>query len=344
MSPDPYIFEKLAEVQAQHREGSHTRSFTSGTSGVICEILPVTLESNQVVLLHRLTGGQASSWHVWHETDTHPNEEVLQHLAAFFGEVFEPHISIVHSTSWRYECELGQLILTYLVVLPQRAWMCQWALAGRIHFEYVGAIQKVQGDNLYPPERMKMDYVLAHALDHLALLSRDDRSIRAVLTPEWMDVLRQRLPKPAGFVGFVLSRSLAFQNASSNAEQVKFVAGQIIFRQGDPADKLYIITKGQVEVLRSDKRGGREIRVAQLNEGQYFGEIGVLSQAERTATIQALTPVECLTLDREVLMSVLAASREAYQDMDAVMRRRILELGALHDTVIEISLDADTNQ
>ena len=344
MSPDPYIFEKLAEVQAQDREGSHTRSFTSGTSGVICEILPVTLESNQVVLLHPLTGGQASSWHVCHQTDTHPNEAVLQHLAAFFGEVFEPHRSIVHSTSWRYECELEQLVLTYLVVLPQRAWMRQWALAGRIHFEYVGAIQKVQGDNLYPPERMKMDYVLAHALDHLALLSRDDRSIRAVLTPEWMDVLRPRLPKPAGFVGFVLSRSFAFQNASSNAEQVKFVAGQIIFRQGDPADKLYIITKGQVEVLRSDKRGGREIRVAQLNEGQYFGEIGVLSQAERTATIQALTPVECLTLDREVVKSVLAASREAYQDMDAVMRRRILELGALRDTVIENSLDADTNQ
>ena len=51
----------------------------------------------------------------------------------------------------------------------------------------------------------------------------------------------------------------------------------------------------------------------------------MLSQAERTATIQALTPVECLTLDREVVKSVLAASREAYQDMDAVMRRRILE-------------------
>ena len=135
-------------------------------------------------------------------------------------------------------------------------------LTGRIHFEYVGAIQKVQGDNLYPPERMKMDYVLAHTLDHLALLSRDDRSIRAILTPEWMDVLRPRLPKPTGFVGLVLSRSLAFQNASSNAEQVKFVAGQIIFHQGDPADKLYIITKGQVEVLSSDKSGGREIRVA----------------------------------------------------------------------------------
>ena len=37
----------------------------------------------------------------------------------------------------------GSFVLTYLVVLPQRAWMRQWALAGRIHFEYVGAIQKV---------------------------------------------------------------------------------------------------------------------------------------------------------------------------------------------------------
>jgi len=75
---------------------------------------------------------------------------VLQHVAAFFGEVFEPRASIVHSTSWRYECEMGRLVLTYLVVLPQRAWMQQWEATERILFEYVGAIQKVQGDNLSP--------------------------------------------------------------------------------------------------------------------------------------------------------------------------------------------------
>ena len=48
----------------------------------------------------------------------------------------------------------------------------------------------------------------------------------------------------------------------------------------------------------------------------------MLSQAERTATIQAITPVQCLTLDREALKSVLAASREAYEDMNTVIEAR----------------------
>ena len=52
---------------------------------------------------------------------------------------------------------------------------------------------------------MERDDILAHALDHLALLSRDDRSIQAVLEPEWMDLLQTRLPRPAGLVQFVPS-------------------------------------------------------------------------------------------------------------------------------------------
>ena len=72
----------------------------------------------------------------------------------------------------------------------------------------------------------------------------------------------------------------------------------------------------------------------------------MLSQAERTATIQALTPVECLTFDSEVVKSVLAASRErltrTWMQLCAVAFWN--ELGALQDTVIENSLDADTNQ
>jgi hypothetical protein len=162
----------------------------------------VTLESDQVVFLRRPLDSQAASWLVPHQPDMHPNDTVLQHVTAFFGELFEPEASIVHSTSWRYDRQMGQLILTYLVVLPQRAWMRYWAATGRIRMERVGAIEKVQGDNLFPPQHMKRDAVLAHALDHLALLSRDDRSIQAVLAPQWRGILQTRLPKPAGFVQF----------------------------------------------------------------------------------------------------------------------------------------------
>lgn len=67
---------------------------------------------------------------------------------------------------------MERLILTYLVVLPHRAWMHQWAAEGCISIERIGAIEKVQGNNLFPPDRMERDDVLAHALDHLALLKQ----------------------------------------------------------------------------------------------------------------------------------------------------------------------------
>lgn len=96
-------------------------------------------------------------------------------------------------------------------------------------------------------------------------------------------------------------------------------------------------------LVRLYHRHHKEIHVARLKEGQYFGEIGVRGHTERTATVRAVTPVECLALDRKGVASLLAASREAYNDMDRVLRRRIMELGVLEDTVIENPLDADLN-
>src|SRR5712692_6709385 len=129
--------------------------------------------------------------------------------------------------------------------------------------------------------------------------------------------------------------------ATAQSENVKFNAGQIIFRQGDPSDKFYIITKGQVDVLRMDKRTGQEMQVARLAEGQYFGEIGLLGRTERTATIKAVAEVECLALNREVFKSLMASSAEAYKDVDVVLRRRLTQLGALQGLAVGDSVNAD---
>src|SRR5437763_4588835 len=126
--------------------------------------------------------------------------------------------------------------------------------------------------------------------------------------------------------------------ATAQSENVKFNAGQIIFRQGDPSDKFYIITKGQVDVLRMDKRTGQETQVARLAAGQYFGGIGLLGRTERTATVKAVTEVECLALNREVFKSLLASSAEAYKDVDIVLRRRMVQLGGLQGLAVKASV------
>ena len=86
------------------------------------EILPVTLESDQVVWLRRREDGEALPWRIAHQAGLHPNDAVLEHVGRLFSEGFKPEASIIHSTSWRYCHRTERLLLTYLVVVPQRTW------------------------------------------------------------------------------------------------------------------------------------------------------------------------------------------------------------------------------
>ena len=152
------------------------------------------------MLLRRREDGEAQSWLVSHQAGMHPNDAVLERVELFFGDLFEPDASIVHSTSWRYCHRTERIILTYLVVLPQRAWRCCRAASDRFVAQRLGKVEQVHGDNLPPPGRIEMNNILAHALDHLALLNCYDESINAVLESGWLELLEARLPKPAGYV------------------------------------------------------------------------------------------------------------------------------------------------
>jgi len=169
-------------------------------TSIRCEILPVTLESDQVVVLRRREDGEAHAWQVFLPAGRHSNGVVLEHLERFFGDVFEPERSIVHSTSWRYCSRTDCLILTYLVVVSQRTWRDYRAASNGMVAQYVGKGEAARGDHLQPPGSIALDHILAHALDHLALLKGSDARINAVLEPGWVPVLETRLPKPAGYV------------------------------------------------------------------------------------------------------------------------------------------------
>lgn len=164
------------------------------------EILPVTLESDQVVVLRRREDGEVQPWQVFHQAGRHPNATVLEHVAHCFGDLFEPDGSIVHSTSWRYCERSDRLILTYLVVLPQRAWRDARTGSHCLVAHPVGQGEPARGDHLQPPEHIEINHILAHALDHLAWLKSSDASINAVLESGWVHMLERRLPKPAGYV------------------------------------------------------------------------------------------------------------------------------------------------
>lgn len=76
-----------------------------------------------------------------------------------------------------------------------------------------------------------------------------------------------------------------------------------IIRVGEIADKFYFIKKGRVEILCHDNR----TTIAILETGAYFGEIGLLVTAKRTATVRALAPCHFEVLDKEHFDEIMAS-------------------------------------
>jgi ATP-binding cassette subfamily B protein len=77
-----------------------------------------------------------------------------------------------------------------------------------------------------------------------------------------------------------------------------FQPGREIVRQNDPGDKFYIIARGQVEVWRTEEQSGNTKRVAVLQDGDFFGEITLITGFPRTATVRTSTVCTCISLER----------------------------------------------
>jgi len=70
-----------------------------------------------------------------------------------------------------------------------------------------------------------------------------------------------------------------------------------VIAAGDPADALYVVISGRLKVIMSDNEG-REVILAILNQGDFFGEMGLIDQAPRSATVVTIEPCELLTITR----------------------------------------------
>lgn len=78
-----------------------------------------------------------------------------------------------------------------------------------------------------------------------------------------------------------------------------FDAEQILFTQGSPGDKFYIIVRGKVAVSFVTEPEGQRVTLAQLEDGDYFGEIALIEGGTRRASVQTILPSLFLTLERE---------------------------------------------
>lgn len=112
------------------------------------------------------------------------------------------------------------------------------------------------------------------------------------------------------------------------SERVTFGAGQELFHQGDHADMAYIIIEGSADV-GVDTPGG-EISVAQLAKNDIVGEIGILCDVPRTATIRAIDSVTTLAISKDLFFQMV---RE-YPDMGIEIMRELAD--RLEKTTIQL--------
>jgi CRP-like cAMP-binding protein len=88
------------------------------------------------------------------------------------------------------------------------------------------------------------------------------------------------------------------------SERVNFAIGQEVCHQGDAGDTMYVILGGTADVL-IDTPGG-QIAVAEMKRNSFFGEIAILCDVPRTATIKAKEPLSTLKITKDMFYRLVA--------------------------------------
>jgi len=77
-------------------------------------------------------------------------------------------------------------------------------------------------------------------------------------------------------------------------DPLQFKKSDIVFKEGDPGDKIYFILSGGVSVIANLSQNGRDHRLATFGEGVFFGDMAILEQQPRSATVRADSETELL--------------------------------------------------
>jgi CRP-like cAMP-binding protein len=101
-----------------------------------------------------------------------------------------------------------------------------------------------------------------------------------------------------------------------------FQRGDVIIRQGQPGNSLYMLTSGKVRAFVKNP-AGKNVPVADLSEGAFFGEGSILTGKPRSATVAALTACELLELDRPTLDDIASRHPHVMDVLREFAARRI---------------------
>ena len=100
----------------------------------------------------------------------------------------------------------------------------------------------------------------------------------------------------------------------------EYRSGEIIIKQGESGNCMFVIQSGEVEVLRDSK--GSQVRLAVRKSGDFFGEMALFSREVRSATVRALGDARILTVDRKNLLNSIQKDPSlAFRIIETLLKR-----------------------
>jgi MFS family permease len=117
---------------------------------------------------------------------------------------------------------------------------------------------------------------------------------------------------------------VTLEQLASNLSHVRVAAGDVVFHQGDDGDRFYVVERGEVTV---EPEGRTPVT---LGRGGYFGEIALLRDVPRTATVTARSDVELWALERDIFIAAVTGHAPSAEAADAVISTHLGLASAVH--------------
>mgnify|MGYP000852572636 CR=1 FL=1 len=129
--------------------------------------------------------------------------------------------------------------------------------------------------------------------------------------------------------------------------EVDFAAGEVIVREGDDGDAMFVICSGSVEVLKagSESDGSLGKRIAVLHVGDVFGEMELIDMQRRSATVRAIEPVSALALANGDLFRIYESDMPTFTLIVLNLARELSRrLRGIDELAVRCMISADADR
>ena len=106
-------------------------------------------------------------------------------------------------------------------------------------------------------------------------------------------------------------------------ELKELASGQVIVNEGDPGDAMFLIKSGKAEVTTIDPKDKRKLMLARLGPGEFFGEVGLIKNKPRTATVTAISDVELLSISKQSFDQLTKDHPEMVSLLEQTIEKRV---------------------